>query len=198
MVGDAGRAELLQRLGSALELHPEYFGDSTGTVFRPGHLVDFLFNKGDNSEVSVHELWKVLMYGLESIWPAGRSQIDGKNLGDVWPHSALPKDANDESSGYVPFHKLSQWLGYSLLEPLIQAGLNITDTKHMTGLPEYRNGGLFVDLGVLVPKYPEILTEKHRPDSEMIVEWRALTVMLLVSYRDVGLQVQLLNLCLLD
>jgi hypothetical protein len=47
-------------------------------------------------------------------------------------------------------------------------------------VPEYRNGGLFVDLGVLVPKKSSIFdTSGHLPDSEVIVEWRALTVVLL-------------------
>ena len=121
------------------------------------------------------------MYGLESIWPSGRTTIEGHAMGDVWPHSALPTDASDASSGYVPFHKLSQWLTYSLFEPLAEAGLKLTETQYMTGLPEYRNGGLFVDLGVLTAKYPEILSSSHKPDSEVIVEWRALTVILLVS-----------------
>jgi hypothetical protein len=136
--------------------------------------------------VAVHELWRVIMYGLESIWPAGRTSVGGVSMGDVWPHSALPVSADDPSSGLVPFHKLSQWLGYSLLEPLGQAGLKVTDTQHMTGLPEYRNGGLFVDLGVLVPKEEGVLTASHRPDSELIIEWRALTVILLVRFHHGG------------
>jgi hypothetical protein len=49
----------------------------------------------------------------------------------------------------------------------------------MTGLPEYRNGGLLVDFGVLVPKNKKILTETFEPSSEVIIEWRALTVALL-------------------
>ena len=49
----------------------------------------------------------------------------------------------------------------------------------LTGLAEYRNGGLFVDGGVLVPKHESVVTEAHGPGSEVIVEWRALTVALL-------------------
>lgn len=126
------------------------------------------------------------MAGLESIWPSGRTSVRGRSMGDVWPHSALATTAAADgagSGGLVPFHKLSQWLTYSLMEPLADpGGLLLTETRHMTGLPEYRNGGLFVDLGVLVPKDPGAVLPpaSHRPDSEVIVEWRALTVVLLV------------------
>jgi hypothetical protein len=46
-------------------------------------------------------------------------------------------------------------------------------------LPEYRNGGLFVDLSALVPNDPSALHKVHTVDSLFIVEWRALTVALL-------------------
>ncbi len=203
LVGAEGRADLLRRLGQALEEHPEYFASSlvagngddvdgaAAVTYRPGYLVDFLFAQAKPgttpAEVPVHDLWYAVMFGLESIWPAGRTTVAGRSMGDVWPHSALKKttekeeeEEEDATAGLVPFHKLSQWLTYSLLEPLTEAGLLLTETAHMTGLPEYRNGGLFVDLGVLVPKYPEILAASgHLPDSEVIVEWRALTVVLL-------------------
>ncbi len=94
----------------------------------------------------------------------------GQNLGDVWTHPAV---------GRVPFHKLSQWLTYSLLEPLEWSGAAITGVGELTGLAEYRNGGLFVDGGVLVPRREAILREEHEVASEVVVEWRALTVALL-------------------
>ena len=54
----------------------------------------------------------------------------------------------------MPFHKLSQWLAYSLIEPLQWAGFAVDDIDGLTGLPEYRNGGLFLDIGVLRLKNP--------------------------------------------
>jgi Protein of unknown function (DUF1688) len=84
----------------------------------------------------------------------------------------------------VPFHKLSQWLTYSLLEPLQELGLEITNLDALTGLSEYRNGGLCVDLGLLQPKHVGVLEEAHSPDSEVIVEWRSLTVILLDRIAD--------------
>jgi hypothetical protein len=65
------------------------------------------------------------------------------------------------------------------LEPLQELGLTITGLDALTGLPEYRNGGLCVDLGLLQIKDPIILQQAHSPGSEAIVEWRALTVILL-------------------
>ena len=49
----------------------------------------------------------------------------------------------------------------------------------MTGLPEYRNGGLCLDMGLIQVAREDILQESYLPGSEAIVEWRALTVMLL-------------------
>ena len=48
----------------------------------------------------------------------------------------------------------------------------------VTGLAEYRNGGLFIDSGVLQLKQ-EFEQPSFPVDSRTIVEWRALTVYLL-------------------
>ena len=53
------------------------------------------------------------------------------------------------TQGWMPFHKLSQWLTYSLLEPFDWAGVQVDGLDALTGLPEYRNGGLLLDTGVL-------------------------------------------------
>ncbi len=79
----------------------------------------------------------------------------------------------------MPLHKLSQWLAYSLIEPMQRAGLTVTDIDGLTGLAEYRNGGLFVDSGVLTLRDPAQLSLPHDAGSELVVEWRALTVALL-------------------
>lgn len=87
--------------------------------------------------------------------------------------------APDETSGLVPLHKLSQWLAYSLIEPFQQAGFTVTDIDGLTGLAEYRNGGLFVDTGVLVLRDESQSALTHDVASALVVEWRALTVALL-------------------
>jgi hypothetical protein len=106
---------------------------------------------------------------LGPIWP-GRERLAGKSLGDVWRHSRF---------GLVPFHKLSQWLSYSLFEPLEAAGVVIDGIDELTGLPEYRNGGLFLDAGVLELSDPRASELEHEVWSDLVIEWRALTVILL-------------------
>lgn len=168
LVGLEGRSNLLQKLGQTIEQSPDLFGHHP----RPGNLIDYLVCHADQGKLSAVVVLDAVLKGFGEIW-AGRLSIDGINLGDVWKHSALPDDQ------LIPFHKLSQWLTYSLLEPLQHLGLTITDLDQMTGLPEYRNGGLCLDLGLLQLKDPRLAEIPYPPDSELIVEWRALTVCLL-------------------
>ena len=172
LVGLEGRSQLLQKLGQVLENYPELFGAERP---RPGNLIDYLIKQSNDDQLSVTTVFRAVLEGLGEIW-SGRLAIAGVNLGDVWGHSALPGQNDDQ---LVPFHKLSQWLTYSLLEPLQELGLQITDLDQMTGLPEYRNGGLCLDLGLLQAKDDTIYQQKWLPSSEAIVEWRALTVCLL-------------------
>jgi hypothetical protein len=44
---------------------------------------------------------------------------------------------------------------------------------------EYRNGGLLIDTGVLTLADPRVTAVTHDVGSELVVEWRALTVSLL-------------------
>jgi len=90
----------------------------------------------------------------------------------------------DATSGLVPLHKLSQWLAYSLIEPLQTAGIDVTDIDGLTGLAEYRNGGLFVDTGVLAFRDQDAAQQAHEVESPLVVEWRALTVALLDRVAD--------------
>jgi hypothetical protein len=78
----------------------------------------------------------------------------------------------------VPLHKLSQWLAYSLIEPLQEAGVPVINIDGLTGLAEYRNGGLFIDMGVLQLKHgpPDRI---YNVADQAIIEWRSLTVALL-------------------
>ncbi|KAG0373448.1 hypothetical protein BGX24_011685 [Mortierella sp. AD032] len=115
-------------------------------------------------------------------------------FGPVMPSSSTTADSTDH---FVVFHKLSQWMTYSIMEPL-ETMLNI-EWEHsnlLTGLPEYRNGGLLIDLGfmTLKPKEEErgLVNYKHNalkpgqpavevvptfePSDPVIIEWRAMTV----------------------
>jgi hypothetical protein len=170
LVGLEGRAHLLRRLGKALAEQPEVFGSPA----RPGNLFDYALKSG--SAVTALQLLSILLQTLSRIWPSG-SMFADTAVGDCWPHSAL--GARYRSAGWIPFHKLSQWLTYSLLEPFAWAGVPVTGLEALTGLPEYRNGGLLLDAGVLQFKNAEAPTQRWRAGDELIVEWRALTVALL-------------------
>ena len=177
LVGLEGRAGLLARLGQALQDEAERGGEA-----RPGLLFDRLTDGGRRSEVSAAELLGVVLRVLGPIWTSG-STVSGVLAGDVWPHrwaGASTGSGDDPATrGWVPFHKLSQWLSYSLLEPRQWAGVTVTGLDALTGLPEYRNGGLLIDTGVLVPRREAHLAQTWKPGDEFIVEWRALTVTLL-------------------
>lgn len=178
LAGLAGRTALLQRLGATVAQTPHYFGSSQPRV---GHLFDYLCAQSRHGALSAERLLQVVLDSLSPIWP-GRLTLHGVNLGDVWRHSQA--GGPDSSAGLVPFHKLAQWLTYSLIEPLCEAGLTVTGLNALTSLAEYRNGGLLIDMGVLSPKDPTVLQQAHPPEAELIVEWRALTVALLDHVAD--------------
>jgi len=173
LAGLDGRVQLLKRLGRAMNAAPQFFGSEYPRI---GNLVDALRARAKRGRIDAAVMLEVVLEALEEIWPP-RLELEGSNLGDTLRHPAA--GGRGPSSGLVPFHKLSQWLTYSLIEPLEDAGLAVAGLEELTGLAEYRNGGLFVDLGVLVPRHGDVTTATHPPDSEVIVEWRALTVALL-------------------
>jgi hypothetical protein len=173
MSGLAGRAGLMRKLGAALRRTPEVFGRERARI---GSLLDAVRCRAIHDETDAAVVLELVLAGLETIWPHGAT-LDGCRLGDAWPHHAAGGDG--PTAGIVPFHKLSQWLTYSLIEPLEDAGVTVTGVDQLTGLAEYRNGGLFVDLGVLVPKHAGVTSGVHAPEAEVVVEWRALTVALL-------------------
>lgn len=160
LVGLAGRAALLRRLGETVAARPEIF--ALADTPRPGGLFDHLAARARNRSLPARDILVALLHHLGPIWP--RAQ------GDCWVHPQL---------GQVPLHKLSQWLAWSLVEPLQQAGITVTDLDALTGLAEYRNGGLFIDLGVLAPCDPAALQRPQGVGDPLVVEWRALTVALL-------------------
>ncbi|KAK5656707.1 hypothetical protein OQA88_4254 [Cercophora sp. LCS_1] len=218
MAGLEGRAQLLLRLGRTLAEKREFFGEDG----RPGNMLDHILSHPSTRASSViivplPVLWNVLMNGLASIWPPSRTAINGVPLGDAWPCSSMPQPAQSPSSptfspfpnttgqsngiapweSILPFHKLTQWLTYSLMQPMQSImKIQFAGQELLTGLPEYRNGGLFIDLGVLTLKeedqerglrhYSEHcqrtgangieVAPMFKPDDDVIVEWRGVTV----------------------
>ncbi|KAL2754830.1 hypothetical protein ACRALDRAFT_2106904 [Sodiomyces alcalophilus JCM 7366] len=224
MAGIEGRTQLLLRLADALNDKKEFFGQEG----RPGHMVDYLLSHPSTQAssmpiVAITTLWNVLTDGLAAIWPTSRTAINGVPLGDAWPCSTMPQPSSRHSSSgsassqtgalspfppsstaawesILPFHKLSQWLCYSLMQPL-QSLLRVhfAGAELLTGLPEYRNGGLFIDTGVLTLKPADTerglrnyaaycertgvrgveVAPMFEPSDDVIVEWRGATVGLL-------------------
>ena len=187
LVGMAGRTGLLRRLGEVMAEQPEVFGVGQQ---RPGGLFDMLVSPEGvevppTATVRAHDILSQLLISLSAIWPAA-NRIEGHAddptqgnllLGDCWRHAAV--DGPGLTRGWMPFHKLSQWLTYSLIEPFEAGGVRVEGLDQLTGLPEYRNGGLLIDAGVLVPTDPALLARRWQAGDEFIVEWRALTVALL-------------------
>ncbi len=170
--GTKGRAELLHKLGKATENNKDIFDGGKWT--RPGHIVDYLLKKYPNKKVPAKDLLSTVIQGFGTIWP-GRIVMNDINMGDTWRHPKLGEGADS----FVPFHKLSQWMTYSLLNPLEEVGFEVLNLDQLTGLAEYRNGGLFVDTDVIVPKNDDYKTKQFHPDTQFIIEWRALTIALL-------------------
>lgn len=171
LIGIPGRVSLLNCLGNVIQKNPLVFAEG-----RLGNFFSYIIGLAKDNTLSVKDIFQEVLNTFSPIWPT-RLCYGGTSLGDVGIHTALKSE--QFGSEYVPFHKLSQWLTYSLLEPLEWAGVQIKDLNVLTALPEYRNGGLLLDMGFLEVKDQRILQEPQVQDSEGIVEWRALTIALL-------------------
>ncbi|SCV70908.1 BQ2448_3670 [Microbotryum intermedium] len=215
MTGIEGRAEILVRLASVLTdaANSAYF--TVDSASRPGHIIDYLLAHPSTEQipspssyriaVKIETLWEIVVDGLSGVWPAARSKIDGVSLGDVWPVDCLRKDGGkDSSDAFVSFHKLSQWMSYSLIEVMEKIlGWKFLHKELMTGLPEYRNGGLLIDFDLLEPKIPALLSSFSLPmpsdptsmpalveispldpSHSAVVELRAVTVIMLDRIAD--------------
>ncbi|KXS22502.1 DUF1688-domain-containing protein [Gonapodya prolifera JEL478] len=194
---------------------------SETAVGRPGHILDYLLAHSSTSHtvatgssetpsaiIPLSTLWYSLtapFHSFPTIWPPSRTRIAGVAMGDAWPCDALSRlpattwvgggRGGERTDHVVAFHKLTQWLVYSLVEVMEACGgdwvgvvedatstpklgkVKLTGTEALTGLAEYRNGGLLIDLNVLSLQTapPTALPPIH----PLIIEWRALTVPLL-------------------
>ena len=184
VVGLDARAAMLARLGHALQ--EEAARDTARGLpaqARPGLLFDRITGYGTRHEVSASEVLGHVLRVFLSVWPSG-SKVQGLPAGDVWPHlwagSAVAGQQQDRTTeGWVPFHQLAQWITCSLLEPLTWAGIRVTGVGALTALPDARNAGLLIDAGVIVPRDPRLLARTWKPQDELVIEWRAMAVVLL-------------------
>lgn len=166
LIGIDGRAEILRRLGETAMRKTHYFGRHRPRI---GILADYLTGIATNDALPAASVFQTVIDAFGDIWP-GRITLDDQNLGDVWRHSEI---------GLVPFHKLSQWLTYSLCDTLEVHGIRVTGLDELTGLAEYRNGGLFLDGRVLCARDPRLFETEIEVNADAVIEWRALTVALL-------------------
>ncbi|MGF6334550.1 hypothetical protein ABIB82_001750 [Bradyrhizobium sp. i1.8.4] len=174
LVGIEGRVNLLRSVGRLVASKPAVFGRFDTP--RPGGLFDRLASLADDRRLQAPTILSELLRELGPIWPS-RLTLGGIALGDCWKHPMLT--TGEATSHLMPLHKLSQWLAYSLIEPLQNSGIAVTDIDGLTGLAEYRNGGLFIDNGVLTFRDDGDAFQEHDVASPLVVEWRGLTVALL-------------------
>lgn len=172
LVGLEGRARTLKRLAAILRAHPALFGPGA----RAGALVDAAREAARGGALEASRLFVWLAQALAPLWPEG-AQLGGEPLGDVWRHQAL----GEGDEGLVPLHKLVQWLLRSLVEPLAMAGVELVGLDRLTPLADYRNAGLLLDVGALRLCDASEASATHAVSSELVVEWRALSVAILAE-----------------
>jgi hypothetical protein len=182
LVGFEERVVVLRRLGEVMQEEPQLFGDAG----RPCGIFDVIASPfgsavSPTATASAHDILSQLLYGLSGIWPNSNS-LDLIPLGDCWRHTAVRGEGL--SDGWMPLHKLSQWMTYSLIEPFEWAGVRVLHVDQLTALPEYRNGGLLLDTGALRLRDEAAAQQVWQPADEIVVEWRALTVALLDEVAD--------------
>ncbi|KAJ1506022.1 hypothetical protein HMI55_001358 [Coelomomyces lativittatus] len=143
LVGIESRWRLLKALGNALETHA-YFQSKT-SLPRPGNFIDTL-PPPSSSPISLSDLWPMFI-SLYPIPPSFPYDMGYCPLIQTW----------------VPLHKLTQWLTYTYVEVLERFGYTVMDQEGLTGLAEYRNGGLFLDTQVITwtPQFQQTLLEQH-------------------------------------
>jgi len=164
--GIESRLERLSSFADYLEAHREFRVDD---IVRPGNIVNAFHPAGVQP---IEPLFSFLAQSLTHIWPGNTHE--GRTIGDAWHHPALDSDEN--LKGIVPIHRITQWLHYAI-EPVLREFCQGTlRTEALTGLPGYRNSGLLIDRGVLVPRDPELTKRTLHLGDEPIVELRALTI----------------------
>jgi len=170
MVGCDERRRLLASLGALLEERWAFFPEG-----RPGNLLDALIEQS-GTRFRADTVFKAVLGFFGQIWPT-RLQVGEFGLSDVWHHPALGSEQDPDA--WIPFHERCLQLTFSLLEPLEAAGCQVTHIDELPGLADHRNGGLFLDSGVIVPRDPDLADQSYPHASETAVEWRALTIVFL-------------------
>ena len=188
------RAAVLTRLGEVLQEQAE----AHGGVARPARLIDTLTSAAGAMGLTATQVLREVQRLHAPAWSSG-SRVLGLPAGDVWPHlwagaatdaspaaadlgagaAQRPTPTDRATAGWVPFHLLGQWMTYSLVEPLGWAGLQVSGLEALTALPEVALGARLLGAGVIVLRDPGDLAKSYKLSSDLVVEWRALTVTLM-------------------
>jgi hypothetical protein len=158
---------------------PELFAADDG--IRPGGLVDHLLRTEPDQAIAASKLLEIVLKPLNTISP-GRFALGGVPLGETWAHRRLVM--GDDTDGLMPFHQTAQWLTYSLIEPLVWAGLDVHSLDGLTALADPWNCGLLIDMGLVKLRDPALAERAHLQESELVVEFRALTIALIDRIAD--------------
>ncbi|KAI8988195.1 hypothetical protein BDF20DRAFT_310633 [Mycotypha africana] len=197
------RFKLLKHLGHKLQHCSDYFRNNEDQAFRPGNMLDYILNHPTTITtkkgplILLETIWPIILE-IGELWSVPQtdpeSNSDGATLtlGDVWSCPII--SCADQM---VPFHKFSQWMLYSLIEPMEKMlGAMIEGTEQLTPLPDYANGGLLIDTGFITLKASDFDRgiKNHKENSllqgqpkmeitpmfdisdPVITEWRALTI----------------------
>jgi hypothetical protein len=160
----------LKRLGEALALRPDLFGEGEAT--RPGLLAVQLARDCDGA-IDAGQVLDRILEALAPVWEGGATSGDIW-LGDSFVHSGLP---GNDIHAVVPFHLAAQQMVYSLVEPFAWAGFEVAGLDKLTGPADLAHAALFVHSGVLTirGKGDTLSPEAVR---DRMIEIRALTLAL--------------------
>ena len=135
--GSRAARALLRRLGETVAANPAVFGRADEP--RPGRPVRPSRRAGGERHAAGRghpgrRCWSISARSGRgaSRWAASTSATPG---------GIRQVEAADATSGLMPFHKLSQWLAYSLIEPLQDAGIGVSGIDALTGprrVPQWR------------------------------------------------------------
>ncbi|CAO3634705.1 unnamed protein product [Cunninghamella echinulata] len=199
LLGIEERLDLVKHLSNVLKSQSSYFG--LDTIPRPDYLLSHSTTIKTKKGPLIHleTLWPVILE-MGEFWASQDDKGGSQGLGDVWPCSVLNGQSSTSTNStehYVPFHKLTQWMIYSLIEPMEKLlGATIEGKDMLTPLPDYCHGGLLMDTGLisLKPKELERGVENYKKNAMLpgqskvevspmfelndpvVIEWRALTI----------------------
>lgn len=179
LLGAKGRYDSLTQLGSCLELHPSIFVTSHKPELK--NIYHFFQSIVEHKSLNLEEVFKTIVFIFHDFFTSD-TKINEINLCDSRIHSnliSLPLVGKK-----IPFFKLIQWMVYSIDDFFNSQGIPTINEEFLSGLAEYRNGGFFMDTNIINLKSKNLSHQSYSIDSELVTEWRALTITLLDEFLE--------------